>query len=89
MLAFSVYMWTRLEGRQYRLKFTCECLHLYPTYRYINASIMGVTLGPSPVDAIHLSCSKYEDLLIGEQIDDYSIQEFSLRNPLIGGRMKR
>ena len=50
---------------------------------------MGVTLGPSPVDAIHLSCSKYEDLLIGEQIDDNSIQEFSLLNPLIGGRMKR
>ena len=50
---------------------------------------MGVTLGPSPVDAIHLSCSKYEDLLIGEQIDDYSIQEFSLRNPPIGGRKKR
>ena len=40
---------------------------------------MGVTIGPSQVDAINLPCfSKYEDLLIGEQIEDYSMQEFSL-----------
>jgi len=72
----------------------CKCLHVDPTYWQLTGfptsvyiwtplvgcvSILSVTLAPSPVDAISLPwSSKYKDLLIGEQIDDYSMKEFSL-----------
>ena len=84
-----LHTWTRLV---YELK--SKCLHVDQTCQEIELRVftsgstrsycikIGVTLGPSTVDAIILPCfSKYEDLLIGEQIDNHSI--------LIGRRKKR